>query len=183
MYITRVRKGKTQNYPSKRRLERRPHRLFSPRVGEEKNYASSRESRASASSAPGNDESDIRIERGRRGRRRRRRNRVSCENPRTRLATAAPSLGTRRKTQTPHPSSSIGGFRSRERHRAKTKSRLSPMRRSPVRRSRVSSRLVLVWEKQCPRWAPFGDGSTPTRTRPDARVAEADRRIHPSRGT
>jgi hypothetical protein len=52
-----------------------------------------------------------------------------------------------------------------------------------VRRSRVSSRLVLVWENQCPRWAPFGDGSTPTRTRPDARVAEADRRIHPSRGT
>ena len=137
--------------------------------------------RARASRAPGNDESDIRIERGRRGRRRRRRNRVSCENPRTRLATAAPSLGTRRKSQTPRPSSSIGGFRSRERHRAK-KSR-SPTRRSPVRRSRVSSRLVLVWENQCPRWAPFGDGSTPTRTRPDARVAEADRRIHPSRGT
>ena len=137
--------------------------------------------RARASRAPGNDEPDIQIERGRHWRRRRRRNRVSCENPRTRLATAAPSLGTRRKSQTPRPSSSIGGFRSRERHRAK-KSR-SPTRRSPVRRSRVSSRLVLVWEKQCPRWVPFGDGSTPTRTRPDARVAEADRRIHPSRRT
>ena len=97
--------------------------------------------RARASRAPGNDESDIRIERSRRGRRRRRRNRVSCENPRTRLATTAPSLGPRRKSQTPRPSSSIGGLRSRERHRAKNSR--SPTRRSPVRRSRVSSRSCL----------------------------------------
>ena len=106
--------------------------------------------RARASRAPGNDERDIRIERGRHGRRRRCRNRVSCENPRTRLATAALSLGTRRKSQTPRPSSSIGGLRSRD----VTAPRRRVVGRPSVGRPCVgrASRLVSFW---------FGKNSVP----------------------